>query len=50
VAEPLAVAAGFPQSDQIKFLAVMSSVLQTTSTTSGIVVHHLLAVKLPMPL
>ena len=36
VAEPLALVAGLPQSDQIKFLAVMSSVLQTTSTTSGI--------------
>ena len=34
-AEPLAVAVGSPQPDQVKFLAVMSLVLQTTSTTSG---------------
>jgi hypothetical protein len=35
-AEPSAVAVGSPQPDQVKFLALMSSVLQTTSTTSGL--------------
>jgi hypothetical protein len=35
-AMPLAVAVGFPQAVHTRFLAVMSSVLQITSTTAGI--------------
>jgi hypothetical protein len=34
-ASPRAVAVGVPQADQERFLAVMSSVLQTTSTIVG---------------
>ena len=34
-ATPLAVAVDFPQEAQARFLAVMSSVLQTTSTIPG---------------
>lgn len=34
-ATPLAVAVDFPQETQARFLAVMSSVLQTTSTIPG---------------